>query len=87
MKVTINIDATPQELRRFLGLPDLGPLQDEALEMIRERMLKGVEGYDALTLMRGMSPAGYPAWEALQKAFWEGLKGSGGSSESSSDKS
>ena len=87
MKVTINIDATPQELRRFFGLPDLGPIQDEALEMIRERMLKGVEGYDAISLMQSLTPAGYPAWETLQKAFWEGLKGAGTAGESSSDKS
>ncbi len=83
MKINISIDATPDELRRCFGLPDLGPLQDEALEMIRERMKKGVEGYDALSLMRQLAGAGYPGWEGLQKAFWDSLKGSSGKSSDS----
>ena len=86
MKINISIDATPDELRRCFGLPDLGPLQDEALEMIRERMHGGVEGYDALSLMRQFTGAGYPGWEGLQKAFWDSLKGgSGGKGSSDSD--
>ena len=83
MKINISIDATPDELRRFFGLPDLGPLQDEALAMIRDRMNQGVEGYDAMSLMRQFAGAGYPGWEAFQKAFWDGLKGTGGRSSDS----
>ena len=28
MKVTIDIDCTPEEARRFMGLPDLTPVHD-----------------------------------------------------------
>ena len=29
MKITFDIDATPQELRTFFGLPHIEPLQNE----------------------------------------------------------
>src|ERR1700712_2838966 len=28
MKVTVDVDCTPEEARRFLGLPDLSPVHD-----------------------------------------------------------
>jgi hypothetical protein len=31
MKVTIDVDITPEELRRFIGLPDVENLQKEML--------------------------------------------------------
>jgi hypothetical protein len=31
MKVTVEIDCTPEEARRFLGLPDVVPMQHEVV--------------------------------------------------------
>ncbi|MFP6777685.1 MAG: DUF6489 family protein, partial [Alphaproteobacteria bacterium] len=38
MKVTIDIDCTPEEARRFLGLPDLDKAHQATLEAITGRM-------------------------------------------------
>jgi len=32
MKVTVDVDCTPEEARRFLGLPDLTPVHDLYLD-------------------------------------------------------
>ncbi len=32
MKITVNVDITPEELRRFLGLPNVEKLQEQLLK-------------------------------------------------------
>ena len=75
MKITIDVDITPRELRVFFGLPDVKPLQDEMLEHIQEKMHAGVDGFDALSLMKPMLPAHMQSLDAVQKAFWQALTG------------
>ena len=49
MKVTVDVDCTPEEARRFLGLPDLSPVHEAYVE----KMKKAVErGPDARSLRR-----------------------------------
>jgi hypothetical protein len=82
MKITVNVDTTPEELRTFLGLPDVSSLQNEMLEKIREQMMSGVEGYDPATLLRPMLPDNLKALEALQQQFWKSFFNPGASSKS-----
>ncbi|MBN9587038.1 MAG: hypothetical protein BGN84_01720 [Afipia sp. 62-7] len=42
MKITVNIDCTPQEAREFLGLPDIQPMQDKAMKQMEEKLLSGI---------------------------------------------
>ena len=71
MKVSIDIEATAQEMREFLGLPDIRPLQEELMQAIRDNMNQGVSGFDPLNLMRPLFPAQMQSMELLQKAFWD----------------
>lgn len=80
MRFKVDVDATPEELRAFFGLPDVQPLQNDLLELMRQRMHEGVEGYDPLTLMRPLIGQGVPGMETLQQAFWEAFRGQAGSS-------
>lgn len=80
MKININVDATAQEMREFLGLPNVQPLQDEILEIIRKNMHKGVAGFDPLTLMKPLLPVQVQSMETFQKAFWDAFTKTGGSS-------
>ncbi|MGH8476134.1 MAG: DUF6489 family protein [Methylococcales bacterium] len=70
MKITVEIDASPQEVRDFFGLPDVQALQKEMLERIRDDLTKGVSGLDAFNLMKPYFPAHMQSIESLQKAFW-----------------
>lgn len=56
MKIHFDIDATPQELRTFFGLPNIESLQNEMLDTFRKNMAAGVEGFDPATLMKPFFP-------------------------------
>lgn len=71
MKITFDIDATPQELRTFFGLPDVETIQKEMMDQIRKKMLDGVEGFDILSLMKPVLPEQMMSMSSLQKSFWD----------------
>ena len=73
MKINISMEATPAELREFLGLPEVQPLQAEMIEKIREQMQAGVEGFDPASIMRPFVAPNLQSMEAMQRAFWDGL--------------
>jgi hypothetical protein len=76
MKIHFDIEASPQELRSFFGLPDVEPLQKEMLEIIRKNMSAGMEGFDPLTVMKPFLPEQLQSITGLQKAMWQAMMGS-----------
>ena len=46
MIIKIEIDVKPEELRRFLGLPDVGGLQEDMIHYVRDKMATSVDGFD-----------------------------------------
>jgi len=75
MKIQFDIDATPQELRTFFGLPNLEPLQNEMLDFIRKNMAAGVEGFDPATMMKPFLPEHMQSLTTLQKKLWQAMLG------------
>jgi hypothetical protein len=73
MKIRVDIDISPQELRESFGLPNVQDLQQELLDRIREQVSAGAEGFDPLSLMKPLLPPHMQNLEALQKAFWAGV--------------
>ena len=77
MKVTIGIDCTPEEARRFLDLPGLDKANQATLEAITARMREAVGGFDAESLLRSWMSGGAKSLEEMQKSFWAGFTGAG----------
>ena len=77
MKATIEIDATPQEMRALMGLPDVEALQQEVLEKIREKTFAGIDANSAEELLKRVMPTAdqFKSLEALQATFWQALAG------------
>jgi hypothetical protein len=71
MQIKITIDATPEEMRAFFGWPDVGPLQQEMLDGIREKIKAGEAGFDPMALMQPYLAPDMRNLEAFQKAFWQ----------------
>ncbi|MGB0955384.1 MAG: DUF6489 family protein [Panacagrimonas sp.] len=46
MQIKIEIDVKPEELRRFLGLPDVGGLQDDLIHFLRDKVEQVNEGFN-----------------------------------------
>lgn len=41
MKVTVDIDCTPEEARRFMGLPDLSPVHEAYVQQMQKMVAEG----------------------------------------------
>jgi len=70
MKITIDVDCTPEEARAFLGLPDIKPMQDAAMAEMTEKMQTAMAAMDPETLLKTWMPMGTDAMEQMQKAFF-----------------
>jgi len=70
MKIEIDVECTPEEARRFLGLPDVAPMQEVLVDELRRRMLANLESMGPEALMKTWLPAGLQGLENMQKAFW-----------------
>ena len=78
MKIKLDIDCTPEELRGFFGLPDVRPMQEHLLKDIEERMRAGVTALDPQTMLKTWLPAGLQGFEKLQEMFMSQMSGAGG---------
>ena len=70
MKITVDVDCTPEEARTFLGLPDVKPMQDAMMSEIENRMKATLSAMEPEALLRTWLPAGVQGMEQLQKMFW-----------------
>ncbi|EAR61747.1 DUF6489 family protein [Neptuniibacter caesariensis] len=85
MKFKIDIDMSPEELRKVLGLPDVQKFQQDMMDKITEQMEAGVEGYDPLTLFKPYLTSGLGSMEALQKLMLGMMTSGYGSSDNKKD--
>ncbi|MGE0257129.1 MAG: DUF6489 family protein [Alphaproteobacteria bacterium] len=69
MKIKLDIDCTPEELRGFFGLPDVRPMQEALLKEVEERMRAGVKALDSEAILKTWLPAGMQGFEKLQEMF------------------
>lgn len=69
MKISVDVDCTPEEARAFLGLPDLRPMQDALVAQLQERLSAGLQAMDGEALMRAWMPQGVPGMEQLTKVM------------------
>lgn len=70
MEIKVEVSLTPEELRRFLGLPDVGGLQDDLIDFLRDRMGAATEAagdFDATDFVK-------TNFDTLRKAPGKGFK-------------
>jgi hypothetical protein len=75
MKITIDIDCTPQEARAFLGLPHIEPMQDALVAQMQERLSGYLAALDPEQLMKLWLPGGMQGLAQIQERFWSQLMG------------
>jgi uncharacterized protein DUF6489 len=69
MKVTMNVDCTPEEARTFFGFPDVQPMQEHLLKEMQERLSANLKAMDPDTMIRAWLPATMKGFEQLQDIF------------------
>lgn len=68
MKVTFDIDCTPEEARRFLGFPDLTPVHEAYVEKMQRAIADGFTPDAVGEMMKNwgpMSDAGMSMWRTM----------------------
>lgn len=68
MKITVDVDCTPEEARRFLGLPDLTPVHEVYVDKMRALASEGVTPDMVGDMMKAwgpMSEAGMTLWRQM----------------------
>ena len=72
MKVNIEVDCTPDEARRFLGLPDVAPMQQTVMAAMEKRLVDTISSTDSQQLISQWLPMGVQGLEQWQ-AMWSQL--------------
>jgi hypothetical protein len=69
MKITLDIECTPEEARAFLGLPDVRPLQEGLMAEIEDRMRVGLRAMSPEEVFRLWMPVTLRGFEQFQEAM------------------
>ena len=78
MKIKLDIDCTPDEVRDFFGLPQVKPLQEELLKEVQERLAANIKAMDPEAMLKTWLPATLKGFEQLQEMFLSRMGGAGG---------
>ena len=70
MKINFEIEMTPEEVRKVMGLPDVEPMQKELMATMQEKMnTYVVEISDPELFMECIMPMGIQGMEQVQDFF------------------
>ena len=67
MKITLNVDCTPQEARTFLGLPDVTAINEAMMAEMQSRMKANMAALQPEELMKSWMAFGGQATEHFRK--------------------
>ena len=75
MKVTFDIDCTPEEARRFLGLPDVTPIHDAMVDQMKQAAAKTMPYLDPESMAKLWTPMGSDVFQEFQQNLWAAATG------------
>jgi hypothetical protein len=72
MKVNIEIDMTPEEARRFMGLPDVSAMNEQLVAQMGKQMKSAME--DPETAMKTWMSLSGQGMEQFQRFLWDSAR-------------
>lgn len=82
MKFTVNVECSPEEARRFMGLPDVTPLNEALVEEMGKRMEANLKLMSPDTLMESWMSVGTQAQDAFVRLMTSGVAAATGAAAS-----
>lgn len=71
MKFNFDIECTPEEARRFFGLPDVLPMQKRMMDELEQRMADNIRAMEPEAFIKSWFPTGsMQGLQDMQKMFW-----------------
>lgn len=64
MKITVDMDVSPEEMRRLLGLPDMQPLHADMMEKLQQQLN---ENMDPAKLLENYLTSSFSSMETFQR--------------------
>ncbi|HEX7968701.1 MAG TPA: DUF6489 family protein [Stellaceae bacterium] len=74
MKISVNVDCTPEEARSFFGLPDVKPMQAELLKQLQDRLSKNIQAMDPEVMVKTWLSPMVKGFEQWQEVFLSQVK-------------
>ena len=74
MKISVDVDCTPEEARRFLGLPDLTPVHEAYVQRMTKAASEGLTADSATEMMKAWGPMNEAAM-ATWLSMLDGMSG------------
>jgi uncharacterized protein DUF6489 len=75
MKITMDVECTPEEARTFLGLPDVKPMQEQLMRELQERMSANIRTMEPEVMQRTWLPATLKGFEQMQEIVMSQMTG------------
>jgi hypothetical protein len=69
MKVTVEVDCTPEEARQFMGLPDVQPMQAAVMAEMEKRVLAEMDRFSPEAVLKSWMSLIPQSPEQMQAAF------------------
>lgn len=63
MKINVEVDVSPEELRRFFGLPDVHEMQQNLIDQFAQRLQNSADQRDEF--IQGMFKSAMGPWQAF----------------------
>lgn len=73
MKFTVNVECSPEEARRFMGLPDVTPINEALVSEMGKRMEKNLAMMSGESMMNSWMSVGAQAQDAFVKLMTSGV--------------
>ena len=74
MKMRVEMDLTPDEARRLMGLPDLTAMQARLVEEFERRMMAAMEKSAPEEVMKQWFALGSQGFEQFQRFLWDSAR-------------
>jgi hypothetical protein len=78
MKLHMEMDLTPEEARKLMGLPDLTAMQSRLVAEFERRMMAAMEQSAPEAIMKQWFSMGSEGFEQFQRFMWDGARKAGG---------
>ena len=77
MKLHMEMDLTPEEARKLMGLPDLTAMQSRLVADFERRMMVAMEKSAPEAIMKQWFSMGSEGLEQFQRFMWDGARKAG----------
>jgi Family of unknown function (DUF6489) len=78
MKIHVEMEMTPEEARKLMGLPDVSRMQEELVAEMHERMKAALDTSDPEAMLKAWMPMGGAPFEQFQRFLWDSAQRAAG---------